>query len=282
MTAEVVGAIAPRLDQVEIERAKRKPIENLDAYDRFLRGVARMHDLTQESYEEALRLFYGAIELDPSFATPYGMVARCYAYIRGQNWSVDKHHEEAEVRRMAGRVAALGPTDALAQASAGYALSRICHEDEVGLAMIDRAVSLNQNLAIGWANRGGTHMLLGQHDTAIEDLSRALRLSPLDPDAYWAETMMAFAYIGQDRHAEGLAWANRALAHRSDYMATFWASAIANALSGRIDEARKLIPRILEMTPGMRLSTLRDYISSRQPKDFERVSEGLRLAGLPE
>ena len=36
VTASVVGAIAPKLEQAEIERARRKPTENLDAYDYFL------------------------------------------------------------------------------------------------------------------------------------------------------------------------------------------------------------------------------------------------------
>ena len=40
VTASVVGAIAPKLDEAEIERARRKPVENLDAYDLFLRGLA--------------------------------------------------------------------------------------------------------------------------------------------------------------------------------------------------------------------------------------------------
>ena len=43
VTASVVGAIAPKLEQAEIERAKRKPTESLDAYDYFLRGMAAFH-----------------------------------------------------------------------------------------------------------------------------------------------------------------------------------------------------------------------------------------------
>src|SRR5436309_3614113 len=43
VTASVVGAIAPKLDQAEMERAKRKPTENLDAYDYLLRGMAIIH-----------------------------------------------------------------------------------------------------------------------------------------------------------------------------------------------------------------------------------------------
>ena len=45
----VVGAIAPKLEQAEIDRAKRKPLENLDAYDYFLRGMASIHQWTKES-----------------------------------------------------------------------------------------------------------------------------------------------------------------------------------------------------------------------------------------
>jgi hypothetical protein len=37
----VVGAIAPKLQHEEIKRARRKPIENLDAYDYYLRGLAK-------------------------------------------------------------------------------------------------------------------------------------------------------------------------------------------------------------------------------------------------
>jgi hypothetical protein len=43
LTASVVGAIAPKLEQAEIERAKLKPTESLDAYDYYLRGRANFH-----------------------------------------------------------------------------------------------------------------------------------------------------------------------------------------------------------------------------------------------
>ena len=72
VAASVVGAIAPQLERAEIERAKRKPTENLDAYDYYLRGMADLHRGTREAIDEALRLFEKAIELDPDFASAYG------------------------------------------------------------------------------------------------------------------------------------------------------------------------------------------------------------------
>src|SRR5262245_34904547 len=78
VTESVIGAIMPRLEQAEIERAKRKPTTSLDAYDYYLRGLASGYQLSGESLSEALKLFYKAIDLDPHFAAAYGMAAWCY------------------------------------------------------------------------------------------------------------------------------------------------------------------------------------------------------------
>src|SRR5207247_1625856 len=77
VTMSVVGAIAPKLEQVEIERANRKPTERLDAYDYYLRGIAKFYEWTKEANSEAQRLFQRTTELDPQFALAFGMPARC-------------------------------------------------------------------------------------------------------------------------------------------------------------------------------------------------------------
>ncbi len=56
VTASVVGQIAPKLEQAEIERARRKPTESLDAYDFYLRGMASLRQWTKEGNDEAQRL----------------------------------------------------------------------------------------------------------------------------------------------------------------------------------------------------------------------------------
>jgi adenylate cyclase len=73
VTTRAVGAIAPKLELAEIERARRKPTESLDAYDYYHRGFAAFHQWTPEANKEALSLFYKAIELDPLFACAFGM-----------------------------------------------------------------------------------------------------------------------------------------------------------------------------------------------------------------
>src|SRR5262249_15728914 len=112
VTASVVGAIAPRLRQAEIERARHKPTESLDAYDLFLRGLANIYKWTREGNEKALRLYYKAIELDPEFSAAYAAAAACFTVRKAFGWVFDQEQEAAEARRLALRAVQLGKDDA--------------------------------------------------------------------------------------------------------------------------------------------------------------------------
>ena len=96
VATSVVGAIAPKLEQAEIERTKRKPTGSLDAYDHYLRGMACVHRWTRETSDEALQHFRRAIALDPDYTSAYGMVARCYSQRKVSGWVTDPEQEIAE------------------------------------------------------------------------------------------------------------------------------------------------------------------------------------------
>lgn len=183
-----------------------------------------------------------AIELDPGFATAYGAAARCYSHLKGQGWSGDSDWEEGEVRRLALRVSTIGHDDALALCSAGYALARVCRETGTGAGLVDQALSINPNLAVGWANRGGISVFLGQHEAGIKQLTRGLRLNPLDPEIYWSEMYLAYAHLFQGRHDEALGWATRALTHRPNYRWTTLVLLLAKRSPEMLREPVKSFP----------------------------------------
>lgn len=73
VASSIVGAITPKVEEAEIERAKRKPTESLDAYDYYLRGLEAFDRAitSRSAIDEALRLFKAAIARDPEFAAAY-------------------------------------------------------------------------------------------------------------------------------------------------------------------------------------------------------------------
>ena len=276
VTTSVVGAIAPKLEQAEIERARRKPAQNLDAYDFYLRGLSQM----LISNKEALRLFNRAIELDPDFAPPYGLAARCYSFRRVLQRTVDLAVEVAEARRLAERVVVIGQDDAQALSWAGLALVELCRDYETGEELIDQAAVVNPGFAVGWINRGVVSSYLGRQEAAIEQLARALRLSPLDSESYRAETTIAIAHVLLGKPEEALPWARKAFAHRPGVSNMVLITTLSHC--GKLDDAREVAARTRQMIPGLTVSNLRESIAWRRPEDLNVLMEGLRLAGIPE
>jgi adenylate cyclase len=217
VTTRVVGAIAPKLEQVEIERAKRKPTESLDAYDHYLRGMTNLHQWTKESSDEALRQFYRAIELDPGFASAYGMAAWGFVLRKANSWMADRAQEIAEATRLARRAVDLGADDATALSGAGYALVYVVHDLDNGSAILDRALALNPNHAGALINSGWTKAFLGEPDTAIKHVTDAMRLSPLDPMSFRALGAIALAHFVAGRYDEASSWAAKALQARAKF-----------------------------------------------------------------
>jgi TolB-like protein len=281
VTASVVGAIAPKLVQAEVERAKRKPTENLNAYDYFLRGMASFHRYTKEANSEALRLFHGAIELDSDFASPYGMAAWCYSFRKANRWMIDYPQEIAEGIRLARHAIELGRDDAVALCSAGWTLSLLAKDPDAGVVFIDRARTLNPNLASAWYCSGWVRVHLGDRDTAIAHFAQATRLSPLD-QLMSMQTGTAFALFHEGRINEAASWAERALREKPTWLPALRIAAASNALADRLDNAHEAMARLRELDPAFRISNVKDLASFARPEDLTRLEEGLRKAGLPE
>jgi len=282
VTASVVGAIAPRLEQAEIERSRRKPTESLDAYDYYLRGMAALHRWTKDGNEEALAMFLRAIERDRGFAAAYGMAARCYSQRKVCGWIADRDAEIGETRRLAGRAAELGKDDAIALCTAGMGLAYVAGELDDGAALIDRALALNPNFAWAWLFSGWTHVWKGEPETAIEHASRALRLSPHDPQISNVHTCLAAAHFFAGRYANALAWAETSVLGQFNHLLTACVAAAAAAYLGRDDEMHKALMRLEEIEPNFKVSGLAWLLPFRRPELFASLAEGLRKAGLPE
>jgi DNA-binding winged helix-turn-helix (wHTH) protein len=202
VTASVVGAIAPKMEQAEIERARCKPTASLDSYDYYLQGLAKVHQATKPANGDALRLFHKAIELDPNFASAYGMAAWCYAWRHMNGWMADPVKETVEAASLARQAVELGKDDAVALTMGGWALARVVGEAEDGAAFIDQALILNPNLAVGWLLSGWINIRLGKPDVTIERATRAIRLSPLDPFTSLAHTIIGAGHFYAGRYDE--------------------------------------------------------------------------------
>jgi tetratricopeptide (TPR) repeat protein len=282
VATSVVGAIAPKLEQAEIERAKRKPTESLDAYDHFLRGLACVHRWTKQASDEALQHFGRAIALDPDYASAYGMAARCYSARKVSGWVKDPELETAEAARLARKVAQIGRDDAVALYTAGMALAYCVGDLDDGAAMIERSLALNPKAAWAWLFSGWAKIWQGEPELALERIERAARMSPQDPQYFNMRTATAWAHLLAGRCDDAQSWAQSALREQPDYVNALYVLAAGSALAGQVAHAREAMARLRALDPESRISRILQRYPFRRADDLARVTEGLRLAGMPE
>jgi TolB-like protein/DNA-binding winged helix-turn-helix (wHTH) protein/Tfp pilus assembly protein PilF len=282
LTANVVNAMAPKLEQAEIARAKRKSTESLDAYDYFLRGMESAYLDTRETVDEALRLFSRAIELDAQFAAAYGMAAYCYVLRKASGWMTDRVREVAEATRLARKAVQLGKEDAVSLSRGGHTLAYVAHELDAGAIFIDRAITLNPNLASSWLSSGWLRVWIGEPDLAIKHFAHFKRMSPLDPLMPVAQSGSAFAHFHARRYEEAALLAQQVLQESPNLHQALRVSVASNALAGRIQQAHAALARLRRIDPALRVSNLGDVSSPRRPEDMAQYLEAMRKAGLPE
>jgi TolB-like protein len=282
VTASVVGAIAPKLQSAEIKRAKRKPTENLDAYDYYLRGLAKTYRWTVEANGEALKLFCKATALDAGLACAYGMAAWCYVQRKARGWMVEHVQESEEATRLARKAVHLGGDDPVALCMGGYALAFVAHEFDDAAAFMDRGLAVNPNLAQAWVLSSWLRIWRGEPDLALDHVAQAMRLSPVDTSLHSMLAAAAFAHFLAGRYDVALSHAEGAMRDNPTFLLAIYSLAASSSLAGRPEQAKRSLAKALECNPDLRASNLKDLVSFRRTEDLSAFVEALRQAGLPE
>jgi TolB-like protein len=282
VTSSVIGAIFPQVERAEIERARRKPTESLQAYDYYLRALSATYLFTQEGNLEVLRLMKIASSIDPTFALAYAFGAHSLGQRKAFGWRIDAALEQVEARQLIERAIQLDKDDPLVLALAGHVHSYVLDEPENGAALLARAVALDSNLAAARYWNGWTQIYLGNIDAAIEQFSTVLRLSPLDPRLFLTQTGLAYAHFFAGKYDESLALATGAVQNRPNFLGAQRMVMASLAMSGRIDEARRSCAAVIKADPTVSISSIRNRTPFCRAEDIEKLGQAYRIAGVPE
>jgi TolB-like protein/class 3 adenylate cyclase len=280
ITAGVVAAIEPSVRQAEIERAKRKRPENLDAYDLYLRALEQSYIFTPAARSTGLSLLDAAIALEPDYVEAHGVAAFCLQqrYLWGGRAPTDR---EAALRH-AEAVAGARTDDATALAFAALALSALDGRHDVALVMVDRALERNPSSAIAHNVSALIYMILGQPETSVFHAERSLRLSPFDPLRHIPECALAVAKLAAGQYEAALVCARRAVEANPLFTPGLTTLALCLVRLGRIEEARATVHRLVEIAPDTRIATLEERYLFANALSFDHIAADLRVVGLPE
>jgi adenylate cyclase len=278
VTERVVAVIEPSLRQAEIERSKQKRPENLEAYDHYLRALAHMASPMPADAKVAMGFLEDALRLDPDYAAAHAVAAWCHEtnFMRG---GFDEADKTAGLRHARAAIAS-GTDDATALAIAAFVIWNLAHEYETALRAIERALFLNPSCAMALYNGAWIHVARGNCAAGTAYAQRALRLSPFDPGCYLAQIALGCAAILEARYDEAASIYAKAVQANPGFSYVYVGYAVALGLAGRVEEARPVVRQSLELEPGYRAGTIRQF--GVIPTLADKFLEGARLVGLPE
>jgi TolB-like protein len=282
VTERIAATVDMRLQSEQGRLAQRKPTDKLDAYDCVLRANAVWRHGDRAANEEALRLAYKAIELDPQYGAAYARAALCINAKKHPRWMIDPEQETAEAVRLARLASTFGSDDEVALAAAALVLGFLTGELDAAVSLVDQAVALNANSAFAWSVSGWLRYYMGYHELAIEHQNRAIRLSPRDPNRQIMIAMLGAANFYLRRFETAERFASEAVQLTNGHLGTLRLLAGVLALQGKLDQAGSVARRILSLDPTFRLSGVGQLAPLRRKEDLALIVEGLRLAGIPE
>jgi adenylate cyclase len=278
LTESIVGAIEPSIQRAEIERARRKRPDSLDAYDLYLRALPHAFANTPADSDVALRILSEALLLDPNYAIAHGYVAWCHQ----QRFFRSGYHPEDRIAALKHAHIALGSTDDPQALSIGaFVDAMITHDYESAIGVLDRALDMNDNSALTLRVSSMMHAFSERYERANEHALRALRLSPFDPLNYHPYLALASTAFFTDRFEEAATYSSKAL-QSSPGFSVLHAYLVASHIKlGRPDAARAAAQRLLEIAPAFTIGAFARMGFVRQAL-MDAFVQALQKAGLPE
>jgi DNA-binding SARP family transcriptional activator/TolB-like protein len=281
IAAEMVAQVDPELLLHEGLRARsRPPPPNPTAYELMLRSIPAIYRLEQTSFLAAGEMLRTAITIDPGHAASHAWLAYWYLFEVGQGWSENPVAANMQAGLLAERAVTLDPNDARGLTLSGHVRAFAAKRPEEGIALHQRAISLNPNVPMAWAFLSLAQTYLGRHDEAIDSIGKAYRLSPFDPHGFFFDMALTMPYLLKHNHEAVLRIGRRAIELNPGFSSSYKGVLAALGHLGRTAEAAELLDRLMMLEPRL---TLEDAIGRSpilRPADLAHYAEGLRLAGL--
>ncbi len=279
ITQIVVGTLGPRLQAAGADLVMKEDPARLGAYDLVLRALAHWHRFTKADHEETGRLAQAAIDIDPSYARAYSVLAINLMQTRNSGFADDPEAYLAAGLEAARKAVALDNNDAWAHSVLGM-LCLFTEQHEQAIAECRRAIELNPNLAEAHARLANALTCSGRTEDALAELNMAIRLNPHQPAYYLM--MLGRNHFVQGDYQTAIAPLERAINVGPGYTPARTALAACYSATGRIQEAKTLIAKLLSDVPSLTLAFVRSVTPFKDPETREQFVTFLRAAGLPE
>ncbi len=278
ITQRIVATVEPELEQAEIRKSSTRRTANLSAWEYYLRGMAKLHQMTEPGLVNAREMFEKAIDVDPEYSDAYAGLSMTYQYDIMLEFSEDRAASLAKVFELARRAVDLDSGSSSAHLCLGGAYIW-ANEHDFSISETRMAMDLNPSNVQACLALGNRLDLAGNPDDGIPLLEKSLRLNPRDPRIHRYFANLGRANINARQYEKALEWLREAIRRRQDYPHTHHILAICLGHLGRLEEARAAAEECERLHPGF-IEKRADWNIYRDPAANQHLLDGLRKAAL--
>lgn len=275
----IVGSISPSVRKAEIDRARLKRPENLQAYDYMLRAHPGLWLMEEDSHAEAMALLEKALELDPTYAFAMARLAWCHSQRFGGLMRGDPEFHRRRAIELATDALRLDSEDPNVLIAAGTAFMLTRADLDRSLLLFRKALARDPNSWEGWQRLGIVHYHRSEPDEAIEASERALRVGPRDPMSVYTRFNIGNAHLVAGRLEQAIAIYRAVLVERPGEPTFRRRLCAALALVGKLDEAHALARELIHQYPDVTLERVATVLPFR-PDLRDRYLDALRSVGF--
>lgn len=279
ITRAIAIAMQVLLTDGEIIQSDPGWTNNIDAWEKYHKGVMAHLAYTAEDERRARRLFQECLDHDPNFIDARVCLAWTYWQDSRSGYSRDRRADLSICRKLVDELKASGAETANAKhLEAATLLLEWRHDEALGVAA--EAVAMGPCKLFGFTPSALVNIYSGKLHTGNDLLRMTIRLTPYTPNDVVYNLAWVLSSLGDHRNA--IQCAKDYLARVPSDLFAYLAMAKAYAFSGDVAEARGTMTAFRERYP---IYTIRNLISHepyQDQRELDRLAETFREIGLPE
>jgi len=277
ITRRIVAALAIELSVDEENSLSLRYTDNVEAYDKYLKGKQQFYSGTQDGFTNAVKYFEKAIALDPDFSPAHAGLAHTYQKGSERGFAKTLGWKDARAKMQTHiKLAMKNPTPYAHVVSAKSLLYKRKYDEAIAEA--ERGIAMDPNYPEARLLKGMILMYSGKSAEAVDQFGKGMKLDPQFPAPY-------LYYLGLSQYLLGEYEQAAASSEESLKLAPHygpWPLAIARAQMNQGQQAADIMSAYFDKR-GWKLgfieSTFR-YWPFKQQEDLDLWAEGLRKSGM--
>jgi len=178
---QVADKLQATLSSKEIEKIKKIPTTNTEAYNAYLMGRFTWNKRTKEGVNKSLEYFHKAVELDSAYALAWAGLADGYFIATWWNWYFPKKEGYAKAKKYALKALEIDENLCEAHTVLGALFTWVDWNWVNAENELTCAIKLNPNYSTAHQYYAELLDILGENDKARKEINIAIKLEPDTP-----------------------------------------------------------------------------------------------------